>query len=82
MDYKEKLEELRRAGCTAQEIQRLSLFRQAYMTNEKDQAPADLSRLQFIRWLVEHGRMSDQCVQSSAFDRKESEDVETNTGSA
>jgi len=82
MDYKEKLEGLRRAGFTAQEIQRLYLFRQAYVTNEKDQAPADLSRLQFIRWLVEHGRMSDQCARSSAFDRKENEDVSTNTGFA
>ena len=75
MDYKEKLEELRRAGFTAQEIQHLYFFRQAYITNEKDQAPADLSRLQFIRWLVEHGRISDQCARSSTFDRKENEDV-------
>ena len=82
MDYKEKLEGLRRAGCTAQEIQRLSLLRRAYVTNETDQAPVDLSRLQFIRWLVEHGRMSEQCARSSAFDRKENEDVETNTGTA
>lgn len=69
MDYKEKLEGLRRAGFTAQEIQRLSLFRRADVTNEMDQASADLSRLQFIRWLVEHGRISDQCARSSAFDQ-------------
>ncbi len=60
MDYKERLEALRRAGFTTLEINRLSQFRRAYIENETDQAPADLSRLQFIRWLVVNGKLTDQ----------------------
>ncbi len=60
MDYKERLEALRRAGFTTLEIERLYQFRRAYVENEMDQAPADLSRLQFIRWLVVNGKLTDQ----------------------
>ena len=59
-DYKERLEALRRAGFTTLEITRLYKFRRAYMANELDQAPADLARLQFVRWLVVNGRLTDQ----------------------
>ncbi len=60
MDYKEGFEALRRAGLTVLEITRLSQFRRAYRANELDQAPADLARLQFVRWLVVHGKLTDQ----------------------
>jgi hypothetical protein len=40
MDYKERLEALRRAGFTTLEITRLYQFRRAYMANELDQTPA------------------------------------------
>ncbi|HXX78598.1 MAG TPA: hypothetical protein VEI53_08915 [Ktedonobacteraceae bacterium] len=60
MDYKESLEALRRAGLTSLEITRLSQLRQMYMANELDQAPADLARLKFVRWLVVHGKLTDQ----------------------
>jgi hypothetical protein len=59
-DYKERLEALRRAGFTTLEITRLHKFRRAYMANELDQAPADLARLQFVRWLVVNGKLTDQ----------------------
>lgn len=59
-DYKERLEALRRAGFTTLEITRLYQFRRAYMANELDQAPADLARLQFVRWLVVNGKLTDQ----------------------
>jgi hypothetical protein len=59
-DYKERLEALRRAGFTTLEITRLYKFRRAYMANELDQAPADLARLQFVRWLVVNGKLTDQ----------------------
>jgi hypothetical protein len=36
MNYKEGLEALRRAGCTALEIERLSQFRRAYIENEQE----------------------------------------------
>jgi hypothetical protein len=60
INYKEGLETLRRAGFTTLEIHRLYRFRQAYVENKMDQAPADLARLQFIRWLVENGKLTDQ----------------------
>jgi hypothetical protein len=60
MDYKEWLEALRRAGFTTLEINRLYQFRRTYVENEMDQAPVDLSRLQFIRWLVVNGKLTDQ----------------------
>jgi hypothetical protein len=60
MDYKERLEALRKAGFTSLEIERLYQFRRAYIKNEMDQAPADLSLLQCIRWLVVHGKLTDQ----------------------
>jgi hypothetical protein len=59
-DYKERLEALRRAGFTTLEITRLYKFRRAYIANELDQAPADLARLQFVRWLVVNGKLTDQ----------------------
>jgi hypothetical protein len=59
-DYKERLEALRRAGFTTLEITRLYKFRRAYMANELDQAPADLARLKFVRWLVVNGKLTDQ----------------------
>ena len=60
MNYKVRLEALRKARFTSLEIKRLSQFRRTCIENELDQAPADLSRLQFIRWLVVNGRLTDQ----------------------
>lgn len=62
MDQKEGLEALRQAGFTAFEIERLYQLRRAYVENVLDQAHIDLSRLEFIRWLIAHGRLSDQTV--------------------
>jgi hypothetical protein len=62
MNYKEELETLCRAGFTREEILRLSRFRQTYHMYkwEEDQPQIDLSHLRFIRWLVEHGKLSEQ----------------------
>lgn len=62
MNYKEELENLCRAGFTQGEIVRLSRFRQMYHMHkrEEDQPQIDLSRLRFVRWLVEHGKLSEQ----------------------
>jgi hypothetical protein len=65
MSYKEKFVLLVKAGFTAAEMKRLCRFRSTYVKNEQDQvAPENLSHLYFIRWLVEHGRLTDQCVES------------------
>lgn len=60
MNYKEALEILRRAGLTAREIDRLSSLRRDYAENEMDQTPANLRRLEFVRWLVVTGKLTDQ----------------------
>jgi len=60
MTYQEAFQLLRRAGFARAEIDRLYQLRRASRTSELDQAPLDLCRLQFIRWLVTTGRLTDQ----------------------
>jgi hypothetical protein len=60
MNYKEALELLRRAGFTAPEIDRLCRLRRDYAESEMDQAPVDQRRLEFVRWLVVTGKLTDQ----------------------
>ena len=59
MNYKEALETLRRAGFTAAEVDRLGRLRRDYAENEMDRAPANLLRLEFIRWLVMTGKLTE-----------------------
>jgi hypothetical protein len=59
MDYKDALDLLRRAGFSPAEMDRLVRLYRAHVGNELDQAPADLRRLEFIRWLVATGRLTD-----------------------
>jgi len=59
MDYKDALDLLRRAGFSPAEMDRLVKLRRAHAGNELDQAPADLRRLEFVRWLVATGRLTD-----------------------
>jgi hypothetical protein len=59
LNYKEKLEALRRSGFSDLEISRLYRFRQQYEASPLDRSPADLAHLKFVRWLVEHGQMSE-----------------------
>jgi hypothetical protein len=66
LNYKEELDLLRGAGFTFPEIACLYQLRRAYGQHELDWAPADLARLRFVRWLVEHGRLSETLVQNSA----------------
>ena len=60
MYFTDVLEALYRAGFTTVEIMRLAELRRTYLTGELDQAPEDLARLRFARWLVANGRLSDQ----------------------
>lgn len=60
MNYKEALELLRKAGFTAPEIERLCRLRRDYVESEMDQAPVDQRRLEFVRWLVVTGKLTDQ----------------------
>ena len=60
MDQKEGLDALHKAGFSTLEIERMFQLRQTYVEQEMDQAPAVLSHLQFIRWLVMNGRLSER----------------------
>ena len=46
-------------GFTETQIERLSQFRQNYREKEKQQVLVELRRLEFVRWLVATGRMTD-----------------------
>ena len=57
---KEDLEMLRKEGFTELAIARLFQMRCRYGQDEMDQAPLDKRRLEFARWLVATGRLTDQ----------------------
>ncbi|HVB22793.1 MAG TPA: hypothetical protein VNG51_12685 [Ktedonobacteraceae bacterium] len=62
IDYKEELEILSKEGFTQEEIGRLTCLRQMYHMQEQeaDLPQMNLLHLQFIRWLVEHGKLSEE----------------------
>ncbi len=61
---KERVSALYRAGFTTREIKRLRSIRRMYSENEQDRASMDLPHLRFARWLVEHGRLTEECSES------------------
>jgi len=62
MGYKEDREILRRAGFTEAEMNRLSKLRRNLAEDGKYQELVDYRRLQFIRWLVATGKLTEQTV--------------------
>ena len=56
---KESREGLLEAGFTPAQIERLSQFRRGYLERERRQALVELRRLEFARWLVAIGRLTD-----------------------
>ncbi len=59
MDYKQVFEMLYRAGFSVPEINRLYRFRRNYRESEMDRPLVDRRRLEFVRWLVVTGRLTD-----------------------
>ena len=57
---KDELEKLRKAGLKSQEIAQLCQLRRNYQPDAQDRAPLDQSRLNFVRWLLSHGKLSEQ----------------------
>ncbi len=57
---------LREAGFTVLEIDRLAQLRRNYRVGELDQAHPNQARLEFVRWLVQNGRLTDQIVEEDA----------------
>ena len=63
MGHKEDLEILRKAGFSEAQINRLSKLRRNLAEEGKYQELIDYRRLQFVRWLVNTGKLTEQ-VQS------------------
>ncbi len=62
MGYKENRDILRKAGLSEDEMKRLDTLRRVYAVEGKFREWADYRRLQFVRWLVTTGRLTDQLV--------------------
>ncbi len=60
MDRKEDREILRRGGFAEGEMKRLSQLRKEINEREKLRALADRRRLEFVRFLVDTGKLSEQ----------------------
>ena len=60
MERKDDHEILRRGGFAEVEMKRLSQLRRQYTEKEKVQEMANHRRLEFARWLVSTGRLTDQ----------------------
>jgi len=60
MDRKEDREMLRKVGFAEVEMNRLSRLRLDHNERERLQAIADHRRLEFVRWLVSVGKLTDQ----------------------
>ena len=59
MGHKEDHEILRKAGITEAEINRLSKLRRNLAEEGKYQELIDYRRLQFVRWLVTTGKLTE-----------------------
>ena len=68
MNQQEELEPLRRAGCTALQIRRLCQLKQTYLKYGPDRPTIDLKYLEFMRWLIAHGRLSDDIGEAGHFE--------------
>jgi len=62
MGYKEDRKIPRNAGFTEAEMNRLSTLRRNLAEEGKYQELVDYRRLQFIRWLVNTGKLTEQVV--------------------
>jgi len=60
MERKEDREMLRKVGFAEIEVTRLSRLRREHNERERLEATAEHRRLEFIRWLVTVGKLTDQ----------------------
>ncbi len=65
MDRKEDREMLRKVGFAEVEMNRLARLRKDYKERERLQAIAEHRRLEFVRWLVIIGKLTDQIAEAS-----------------
>ncbi len=60
MDRKEDRDILRKGGFAEGEMKRLSQLRRDHHEKEKLLALEELRRMEFVRWLVHTGKLTDQ----------------------
>jgi len=60
MDRKEDREILRKGGFAENEMKQLSRLRKDYAEKKTQLEAADYRRLEFVLWLVNTGKLSDQ----------------------
>ncbi|GER91829.1 hypothetical protein KDW_59910 [Dictyobacter vulcani] len=60
MDHYEDRDILRKGGFAEKEVVQLSKLRKDYTDKEKNQAQIVNRRMEFIRWLVSTGKLTDQ----------------------
>ncbi|MHB8596416.1 MAG: hypothetical protein ACYDER_06350 [Ktedonobacteraceae bacterium] len=60
MEVMQTSEVLRRQGFSQEEIDQLSELRQTIWTRQMQQDKIERRRLEFVRWLVATGRITDQ----------------------
>ncbi len=58
-EFYQACEQLLQAGWKPAEIERLCRFRDTYVQTPVDQADLNIRHLEFIRWLVSTGRLTD-----------------------
>lgn len=60
-NHEEAISKLRNLGFSVKDIDRLQKLRSFYAKqHEMDQACLDIRHLQFVRWLVRTGKLTDQ----------------------
>ena len=60
MDRKEEREILRKGGFAESEMKQLSQLRKLHNERERLRILAESRRLEFVRWLVDKGKLSEQ----------------------
>jgi len=60
MDHQETYDMLSQVGFTASEIDRLEKLQQEYAENKHNHMSETYRRLEFVRWLVTTGKLTEQ----------------------
>lgn len=60
MNHQETYDMLYKAGFTASEIDRLERLRRDYVKNKRSHMSETYRRLEFVRWLVTTGKLTEQ----------------------
>lgn len=67
MDISEAWRSLRQAGFADREISKLFELRRAYRTGQASSEVAVLRCLQFVRWLVQTGRLTEMVIREDGW---------------